>query len=250
MSQLVLTQINDGFATVTLNRPEARNALTLPLIEALGEAIDVIERRQGDVRAVILAGSGKAYCAGMDLKAVMSDPPGMREMLVSFARVLRRIRALPIPSIARVQGAAIGGGCGLMVVADFAVTHPEARVGYPEVSLGLCPAVVAPWLIRRIGPGRARAMLLAGRTISGSVALDLGLATHLCERDRLEAEAAALSRRLAEGSPPALAVTKRWLNELEGHLDDSLVEKGAVLSAEVLAGDEAQTRLRAHYRAD
>jgi enoyl-CoA hydratase/carnithine racemase len=248
--ELVLLEITDGCASVTLNRPEARNALSLELIEALAETIGLVQGEcdSGTVRVVTIGGSEKAFCAGMDLKAVMSDPPGMRRMLLGFSGVLRRIRELPVPTIARVHGAAIGGGCGLMVVPDFAVTHAEARIGYPEVSLGLCPAVVAPWLIRRIGAGPARAMLLEGRTVSGTEAFELGLATHLVGRDEVADASDKLARALAGGSPAALATTKRWLNELEGPLDDSILERGAGLSADVLAGPDAQARLRAGLR--
>ncbi len=246
MPDLVLTEITDGCATVTLNRPEARNALSMELIEALAEAIDAVAGGcdAGTVRVVILGGSEEAFCAGMDLKAVISDPPGMRRMLLGLAGVMNRIRMLPVPSIARVHGAAIGGGCGLMVVPDFTVTHAEARIGYPEVSLGLCPAVVAPWLMRRIGAGPARAMLLEGRTVTGSEAFELGLATHLVPRDEVTAATGELARKLAAGSPAALSTTKRWLNEIEGSLDQ---ERGAGLSADVLAGPDAQARLRARF---
>jgi methylglutaconyl-CoA hydratase len=173
----------------------------------------------------------------------------MKRMLLGLAGVMRRIRELPVPTIARVHGAAIGGGCGLMVVPDFTVTHPEARIGYPEVSLGLCPAVVAPWLMRRVGPGPARAMLLEGRTLTGSEAFELGLATHLVERSKVDGATGELAAALAGGSPVALATTKRWLNELEGPLDDAILERGAALSAEVLAGPDAQARLRARFGA-
>ena len=252
MADSVLTEIADGCAAVTMNRPEARNALSGALIDALGDAIATVGREveAGRVRVMVLGGVGKAFCAGMDLKAVMSDPQGMRAMLQGLARVMRGIRELAVPTIARVQGAAIGGGCGLMVVPDFAVTHPDARIGYPEVSLGLCPAVVAPWLIRKIGAGRARAMLLAGRTVGGEEGYRLGLVTHLTERARLEAETTDLARRLSDGSPQALSTTKRWLNEIEGGLDEAAALRGADLSAEVLAGAEAQTRLRARFGAD
>ncbi len=143
MSPLVHSSVTDGIATVTMNRPQKRNALSIELIEALEQAIEAIEH-DDSVRALILSGEGEAFCAGMDLQGVMADAVGMRRMLLGLSRVLRGIRRLAVPTIAKVQGAAVGGGCGLMVVADFAVTHPEAKVGYPEVSLGLCPAVVAP----------------------------------------------------------------------------------------------------------
>ena len=252
MADSVLTEIADGCAAVTLNRPEARNALSGALIDALGDAIATVGREveAGRVRVMVLGGVGKAFCAGMDLKAVMSDPQGMKAMLYGLARVMSDIRELAIPTIARVQGAAVGGGCGLMVAPDFTVTHPEARIGYPEVSLGLCPAVVAPWLIRKIGAGRARAMLLAGRTVGGEEGYRLGLVTHLTERGRLEAETTDLARRLSDGSPQALSTTKRWLNEIEGTVEEAAALRGADLSAEVLAGAEAQARLRARFGAD
>ncbi len=243
MPKLVMSETENGIATITLNRPEARNALSVELIEALDAALDAVEHDES-VRVLVVAGAGRVFCAGMDLKGVMADPVTMRRMLRGLSVLMRRIRRLPIPTIARVQGAAVGGGCGLMVVTDFALTHPEAKVGYPEVSLGVCPAVVAPWLIRKIGAGPARAMLLAGGTMSGTEGHRLGLATHLVERGRLEAETAELAGRLREAGPAAIGTTKRWLNELDGSLDDAVFDRAADLSADVIAGAEAQARLR------
>ena len=244
---LAQTEIADGILTLTMNRPEQRNAISRDLVDAIAAALDAIEG-DGTMRVMILAGAGKSFCAGMDLKGVMGDPAGMRETLRGLAKVMRRIRRLPVPTIARVQGAAIGGGCGLMVVTDFAVTHAEAKVGYPEVGLGLCPAVVAPWLIRRVGPGPARSILLTGGTMNGERALEVGLATHLGPQDNLEHTALELARELAAGGPKATATTKRWLNELDGSLIDAPLQKGAELSADVLAGQEAQERLRAEFQ--
>ncbi len=245
MADPVLREYRDGVVTLTLNRPEARNALSLELIDALAAALEDVA---GDgAKVLVLAGTGPAFCAGMDLKGVMSDPVGMRAMLHGLAGVTRQLRALSIPTIARVQGAAIGGGCGLMVVPDFAVTHADAKIGYPEVGLGLCPAVVAPWLLRRIGSGRARAMLLGGQLVSGQTAFELGLASHLVDVDDLPRNTAELARGLAEGSARALETTKRWLNELEGELDEAVLARGADLSADILAGEEAQARLRARF---
>lgn len=243
---LVTIERSDGVTTVTMRRPEARNALSRELIDALGRALDEIAD-DGASRVMVLAGEGRAFCAGMDLKAVREDPVAMGDMLRSLSRVSRRLRRLDIPVIARVQGAAIGGGCGLMVVADFAVTHPEAKLGYPEVDLGICPAVVAPWLIRRIGAGPARAMLLAGGTISGAEGHARGLATHLVEAAELDETVAQLAAGLARGGRRALAVTKRWLNELDGSNDDAVLDKAAELSAEIIAGEEAQSRLAAVF---
>ncbi|MCA9292046.1 MAG: enoyl-CoA hydratase/isomerase family protein [Phycisphaerales bacterium] len=232
----------ERIATITMHRPEARNALSVELIDALGDAVDAIAA-DPSVRVLILAGHGKSFCAGMDLKGVLADAGRMAGMLRRLSEVSRAIRRLPIPTIARVQGAAVGGGCGLMVVPDFAITHPEAKVGYPEVGLGVCPAVVAPWLIRKIGAGPARAMLLAGGTVSGAEGHRMGLSTHLVAREELESTSLELARALAGGGPQAMAVTKRWLNELDGSMEDAVFERAAALSAEVIAGDEAQARL-------
>jgi methylglutaconyl-CoA hydratase len=243
---LVKTSIANGIATLELARPEARNALSRELIAELGAAVDAIGR-DASVRVLVLGGEGKSFCAGMDLKAVADDPIAMGEMLRALSRASRAIRRLSIPTIARVQGAAIGGGCGLMVVCDFAVTHAEAKLGYPEVDLGICPAVVAPWLMKKIGAGAARAMLLAGGTMSGEEGFRRGLATHLVAESDLVATAQQLAERLAKGGPKALAATKHWLNELDGSLDDAIADEAAEISARIIAGDEAQSRLRAAW---
>ena len=237
---------HENIVTLTLNRAGKRNALSAKMIDALHAGLDEIEKNDS-MRVLILAGEGQAFCAGMDLKGVLDDPIAMRAMLRGLAKVSKRIRTLPVPTIARVQGAAVGGGCGLMVVCDFAFTHPEAKVGYPEVDLGICPAVVAPWLIKKLGAGKARAMLLAGGTISGTQGFEAGLATHLCSIEDLPTAVDAFALNLAAGGRDALATTKRWLNELDGSLDDAVLQKAADLSADIIAADEAQSRLRPLY---
>ena len=235
-----------GIVSIELARPEARNALSRDLILHLMSAIEAVSGDQS-ARALILSGEGKSFCAGMDLRAVADDPIAMGEMLRELSHVSRAIRRLSIPTIARVQGAAIGGGCGLMVVCDFAITHPEAKLGYPEVDLGICPAVVAPWLMKKIGAGAARAMLLAGGTMSGDEGFRRGLATHLVAESQIAATAQTLAERLAKGGPNAIAATKHWLNKLDGSLDDAIADEAAEISARIIAGEEAQSRLRAAW---
>ena len=235
-----------GIVSIELARPEARNALSRELILQLMSAIEAVSGDQS-ARALVLSGEGKSFCAGMDLRAVADDPIAMGEMLRELSHVSRAIRRLSIPTIARVQGAAIGGGCGLMVVCDFAITHPEAKLGYPEVDLGICPAVVAPWLMKKIGAGAARAMLLAGGTMSGDEGFRRGLATHLVAESQIAATAQTLAERLAKGGPNAIAATKHWLNKLDGSLDDAIADEAAEISARIIAGEEAQSRLRAAW---
>jgi enoyl-CoA hydratase/carnithine racemase len=131
-----------------------------------------------------------------------------------------------------------------MIITDFAFTHPQSKVGYPEVELGVCPAVVAPWLIKKIGAGRARALLLSGGTMTGQEGFSLGLATHLIELEQLESATMEFARKLCTGGRHAMAVTKQWLNELDGSMEEAVFDKAAELSAQVIAGDEAQSRLR------
>ena len=247
-TELVALDIEDSIATLTLNRPDARNALSLDMIAAMEEGLSRIEAASSEVRVVVLAGAGKSFCAGMDLKAVQDDPILMGDMLRRLAAVSRRIRRLEMPTIARVQGAAIGGGCGLMVVCDFSFSHAEAKLGYPEVDLGICPAVVAPFLVKRIGAGPARAMLLAGGTMSGSDGFEAGLATHLVAGGDLESETRGFAAKLAKGGAEAMAATKRWLNELDGSFDDEQLSKGAEISAELIQTEEAQARLRTLFK--
>ncbi|NBX25875.1 MAG: enoyl-CoA hydratase/isomerase family protein [Planctomycetes bacterium] len=246
MPELIHIDDRDGIRTLSLNRPEARNALSLPVIEALESALAATAADPA-VRVLVLRGEGKSFCAGMDLRGVIDDPVRMGTMLHTLARCSLAIRSLRVPAIACVRGAAIGGGCGLMATCDLALTHAEARLGYPEVDLGICPAVVAPILMRRIGAGRARAMLLTGGVVDGTEAHRLGLATHLAPEADLESAARSLAERLAAGGAEAIATTKAWLADLESELDAQTMRRAADLSARIIQGPEAQQRLRAKF---
>ncbi len=253
MSNLVELNVHGGIATLMLNRPEQRNALSVELLRALHEGLDGVP---GDARVVILTGAGKSFCAGMDLKEVLGEEgkePGSEnrgtqalKLLTLLAEAAVKLRSLPAVTIAAVNGAAIGGGCGLTTVCDFAITHAESKMGFPEVDLGVCPAVVAPWLVRKIGAGRARAMLLRGGLMSGREAHAAGLVSECVEsREGLDAAVQSLAERLATGGPKALAATKRLLNEIDGSMDLELARRSAKVSADVLGMPEAVAMLRA-----
>ena len=235
-----------GIVHISLNRPDARNALNFELIEQLEHAVKTVAANSA-ARVLVLSGNGKSFCAGMDLRGVLNDAQKMGLMLHGLARVGLALRKLSIPVIAKVQGAAIGGGCGLVVACDFAFTHEQAKLGYPEVDLGVCPAVVAPFLISKVGAGRARSLLLAGGLVDGKEAVRSGLATHLVSVDELDSATTDFAQKLSTGGPNAIATTKRWLHELDGLLDESTLSKAADLSATIIAGNEAQERLRARF---
>jgi methylglutaconyl-CoA hydratase len=235
-----------GVVEITLRRPEARNALSLDLALQLEAAVAAVAADR-DARVLILAGEGKAFCAGMDLRGVLHDAATMGKMLHALARVSLALRTLAVPAIARAHGAAIGGGCGLVVACDFAFTHADAKLGYPEVDLGVCPAVVAPLLVSRLGAGRARALLLAGGLLDGAEALRLGVVTHLAPADELASATRAFAAKLASGGPAAMSATKRCLHELDGLVTEPILTAAADLSARIIAGPEAQERLRARF---
>lgn len=249
MADPVTLQFSGMIATLALNRPEARNAMSIPMLEAMHARADELVARP-DILVLVLTGSGKAFCAGMDLKAVAS-PEGLAaglplRLLTLLADFTVKLRRLPQVVVARVNGAAIGGGCGLACVADVAITHSDSKMGFPEVDLGVCPAVVAPWLVRKIGAGPARRVLLSGGLMTGHQAFEIGIADHvvpaLADLDKATADLAA---RLATGGPEALRATKSLLNELDGSNDAGVVRRGAELSARVLSTPEAQAVLRA-----
>lgn len=236
-------------ATLTLNRPEQRNALSIDLLTELHAALDELVKAiaaNPAIRVVILTGAGKSFCAGMDLKQVLGEPGAPLKLLTSLAEATVKLRTLPAVTIASVNGAAIGGGCGLTTVCDFAITHADSKMGFPEVDLGVCPAVVAPWLVRKLGAGRARAMLLRGGLMSGREAFEFGLVTQcVATRDELAAAVQTAADRLASGGAEAFRATKRLLNDLDGSNDLDLARRSAKVSADVLSTPQAQEMLRA-----
>ena len=251
MSAPVILEIEGLIATLTINRPEARNAMSIEILDGMHKAVD--EVGSSDASVLVITGAGRAFCAGMDLKAVLielSGDAGLGErLLTSLAELTLKIRKLAQVTVAAVNGAAIGGGCGLTCVCDVTISHADAILGFPEVDLGICPAVIAPWVVKKLGGGRARKALLMGGVMNGQEARDIGLVDFLADdRDGLEELTTSIAQRLATGGPKALSATKRLLNEIDGSIESELVLKGAKLSASVLSTPEAQAALAARIR--
>jgi enoyl-CoA hydratase/carnithine racemase len=249
MSDPAILSFDGPVARLTINRPDARNALSIEILDALHDRVGLLESDPRGAHVLTITGEGKAFCAGMDLKAVLvelsGDPTLGKRLLTSLAELTLRLRALPMVTIARVNGAAIGGGCGLTCVCDLTVTHADAKLGFPEVDLGLCPAVIAPWVVRKLGPGVARRAMLMGGVMSGEEAGSIGLADFLApDRAGLDTLTDEVAQRLSAGGPKALAATKVLLNRLDGSQDRDSVLRGAELSASVLATPEAQAALK------
>lgn len=251
MSEPVILEIDGLIATLTINRPEARNAMSIEILDGMHKAVD--EVASSDASVLVITGAGRAFCAGMDLKAVLielSGDAGLGEqLLTSLAELTLKIRKLAQVTVASVNGAAIGGGCGLTCVCDVTISHADAKLGFPEVDLGICPAVIAPWVVKKLGGGIARKAMLMGGVMSGSEAMDIGLVDHLAaDRDGLVKLTKTIVDRLATGGPRALAATKGLLNEIDGSNDAQMVLKGAQLSASVLATPQAQAALAARLK--
>jgi enoyl-CoA hydratase/carnithine racemase len=245
MSDLVLLSMRDGgrSAVVSMNRPEQRNATSIAMLDALDAAMDRIVAA-GTVQAVVLNGEGRSFCSGLDLGEVRSDPDTIRRLLVRLGQVMRRLRRLEPVTVAAVQGAAIGGGFGFMCACDLAVTHPEAKIGYPPVATGLSPALMAPWLIRKLGPSAARAMMLQAGTISGEEAHRRGLATHLTQAESVLEDAVELAAAALAAPAGALTALKQLLNDLDGSGGgDEELDRAALVSAEVMASAATQDAL-------
>jgi methylglutaconyl-CoA hydratase len=226
-----------GIATITLNRPEKRNAISPEMISDLLAAFDEAEASPAQV--LILTGAGKAFCSGMDLdalKALASQTPAQHlEDARTLARLCRRLWSFPKPTIAAVNGHAIAGGCGLATLCDFTIAVPEAKFGYPEVRIGFLPAVVSIFLVRQIGEKHARDLLLTGRTVEAAEALRLGLITQIVPAEELIQTAHHLAATLQASSPTSLRTTKKLLCDFAAPEIDRKLELAIAESAQIRA---------------
>jgi methylglutaconyl-CoA hydratase len=207
-----------GIATVTLNRPEKRNAISFELLKELLAAFDEVEASPAQI--LILTGAGKAFCAGLDLEELKSllDKTSAENLADSerTARVLRRLYDFPKPTIAAVNGAAIAGGTGLATMCDFTLAVPEAKFGYTEVRIGFIPAVVSSILVWQVGHKIARDLLVSGRIFDAAEAYRLDLINEVVESARLMQRARELAASLQENSPTSMRVTKALINNFIG----------------------------------
>ncbi len=196
----------DSIALIELNRPEKLNALSVPLLEALS---DTLNRVAGEGhRAVVLAGRGRAFCAGADMHDLSTtDPIAGRNFLKRVQGILAQVRELPKPVVAAVQGYAVGGGCEIALEADFRVFAADAAIGLPDVLIGSTPATLHR-LVSTIGLARAKRMAMLGEFMQAEEALACGLAYKVTPTDQLLDEAMILAARLAALSPLSMDLTK------------------------------------------
>ncbi|MBA3346322.1 MAG: enoyl-CoA hydratase/isomerase family protein [Gemmatimonadales bacterium] len=234
MTSPLRSELAAGVLTLTLDRPEKRNALSGALIEALHQALGRADL-DADVRVVMLRGEGKDFCAGADLEELLASAAlslGENESsALRLGTLFTRMRALPKPVIAMVHGRALAGGAGLVTACDLAVLASSAQLGYPEIQRGFAPAMVMALLRRLTGEKAALDLVLTGRVLTAEEARATGLVSRVVPDAELEREAASVARRLAESSGTALALTKQLFYQL----DMLSLDQGIALGARVNA---------------
>jgi methylglutaconyl-CoA hydratase len=235
MYSTLLLEITGKLATVTLNRPEKRNAISALMLCELQTSLDEIEKSHA--RAVLLTGNGKSFCAGMDLDMLAAigqqSPAENQEDSRRMAKMFRRIWSFPKPMIAAVNGAALAGGCGIATLCDFTLAAPEARFGYTEVRIGFLPAIVSVFLSRQIGEKRARDLLLTGRILEPAEAKEIGLVNEIVPAETLMNRAKELADTLIAASPSSLTRAKRLLTSAAAAGVDADLERAILENARI-----------------
>ena len=234
MSDRVLAALDDGVLTATLNRPEKKNAIDTPMIEAL---LAVLERADLDaaVRVVAVRGAGGDFCAGMDLSELLASADRSieenRRAALHFAEIFVRMRRIPKPIVAVVHGRALAGGCGLATACDLVLAAESAKFGYPEVQRGFVPAIVMTLLKRTAGEKVAFDLAATGRILGASEAAGLGLVSRVYDDSDFEDQVSEVLRALAAASPSALAFTKQQFYQLDGLRFEDGIRLGADVNA-------------------
>jgi methylglutaconyl-CoA hydratase len=222
MSEVLRVERDGAVARVTLARPEVRNAFNAELIAALREAFDRLGVEAPEtLRAVVLAGDGKAFCAGADIEWQRAARSlSMEENEADAARLQQMLAAIdecPVPVVAAVHGAALGGGMALCCVADITIAMADTLFGFTEVKLGLIPAVISPFVLPRIGEGAARALFLTGERFGAERALRIGLASEVVpDQPALDARVEAVLGEVLSAGPEASRNAKAMIREQRG----------------------------------
>jgi methylglutaconyl-CoA hydratase len=234
MTGLLLSALDEGILTLTLNRPEKRNALSSELIELLHQSFERADL-DAEVRVVLVRSAGKDFCAGADLEELLASvdqsPVANEAAALQLGNLFGRIRELPKPVLASVQGHALAGGAGLATACDLVIAGAGAQLGYPEIQRGFAPAMVMALLRRLVGEKVALDLVLTGRVLSAEESRSVGLVSRVVPDADLEAAARSLAQALAGSSASALALTKQLFFRLDGHSLSEGIALGAGVNA-------------------
>jgi len=250
MSAKVLSQVDaEGNATVVLNRPEVHNAFDPEMVDALTATLRQLEAR-ADIRAIVLTGAGRNFCAGADIEHMKRSAAHSRDQNLQLARatalMLHTLYTLEKPTIACVRGAVRGGGVGLVCACDIGFAARGATFRLSEVKLGIIPAMISPYVIAAIGQRMAHRYMLSGEEFDAAEAYRLGLVHDLCEEPELNAMVGRMLAQIHTSGPRAIVAIKKLVPEVAGApIDDDVVEKTAQRIAEIRSTQEAQEGLGA-----
>lgn len=245
------TELTQGVALIWLNRPELRNAMNDVLIRELTDAVEAAIEDDA-VRAIVLAGRGKAFCAGADLAWMKSGrqmtPEESRQDSFALARLLRLLYESPKPTVARVHGPAYAGGMGLVTACDVAVVSHDAKFCLSEAKLGLIPSMISPYVIKAMGETMARRYFLTAEVIDAAEAYRIGMISELAAPDELDGAVNAILGHLLMGGPNALRECKQLIRDMTGRsIDDEVAADTAGRIARVRASDEAQEGIASFF---
>ena len=243
-------ELRGKVAWIIFNRPEVRNAFNNVMISEISALFGDINSRK-DIRVVVLTGAGKAFCAGADLKW-MGDVLNYSyeenlEDSNNLAEMFFRINNCPFPTIARVDGPAIGGGCGLAAVCDIVIASNNALFSLSEVKLGLVPACISPYVIRRIGDKNAREYFLTGERLGIEKALAAGLVNEAVSEHELDAAVERRIKQLLSSGPQALAWCKQLLKNVPSMPEKEAGKYTAEVIAKLRMGNEGQEGMKAFF---
>jgi methylglutaconyl-CoA hydratase len=236
---MVTYERNNRVAYITLNRPEKRNALNPEMVTLLNENLDKAAL-DNECKVVVLQSMGDAFCAGADLAYLQQlQQNSYDENLADsehLMRMFKRIYQHPKMIIAKIQGHALAGGCGLATVCDYSIAVPEAKFGYTEVKIGFIPAIVKVFLIRKIGEGKAREILLTGQVFDALRALNLGLINEVVSADELDHRIQEFAEQIClQTSAQSIALTKEMIDEVQNKTLDEALNYAATMNAKARA---------------
>lgn len=248
-TDLLVELSTNGVLHITMNRPDIHNAFddhqALRLINALEDA-----KNNPAVKVVVLAGAGKSFSAGGDINYMRRMGTNTYEENIAdasqLARLMKTLNFLPKPTLARVQGAAMGGGVGLVCCCDIIIGTPKARFALSEIKLGMLPATISPYVVRTIGERAARRLFMTGEMVTSERALALGLLSEIVEDDQLDTRINDIAGMLLNNAPEGLGKAKKLVFDVaQGDIDDSMIESTINLIADVRDSNEGREGLSA-----
>jgi methylglutaconyl-CoA hydratase len=232
---------NDRIARVTFSRPEIHNAFNSTMIS---EMTDVFGEKDGDIRVVVLTGEGKSFCAGADLNWMRGVIKQTFDQNLAesnaLAELFNKIYRCRRPVIGRINGAAIGGGTGFVAVCDMAIAARSAKFSFSEVKIGVVPACIGPYVVKKMGEGKARELFITGERMNAERAHEVGLVNKVVDDDQLDDAVDALVKTLLSSGPEAVAMAKKLVREVPEMTPAQFKPYTAEMIAKLRVSDEGQ----------